>query len=157
MDMAFRDPEKVQEGPGDHHHALTSHISPAVLPPSVQTVVGKRETSVLDHVMMGEVHESCIEMKVKGEKIVGDMRWDEVRPLPTKVSEGKFDAGGLNRGRKKERPTREKGFGARKQSFRYLYLRRTFSRVLCHRPSRSDANMHVGWMSISRAVIMIQN
>jgi len=70
---------------------------------------------------------------------------------------GEVRPGGLNRGRKKERPTREKGFGARKQSFRYLYLRRTFSRVLCHRPSRSDANMHVGWMSISRAVIMIQN
>jgi CRP-like cAMP-binding protein len=36
------------EAPGEHHKTLTSHISPAVLPPSVQTAVKEREKSVLD-------------------------------------------------------------------------------------------------------------
>jgi hypothetical protein len=66
MDMIpSQDPKEVQECPGEHHHSLTSHISPAVLPPSVLTVVGTRETPVLDHVMMGQVHNSSGMAKIE--------------------------------------------------------------------------------------------
>ena len=69
MDMAAREDLAVVEAPGDHHHTLTSHISPAVLPPSVQSTVGKHEHSVLDEVLMGRwmtnAHECDIQLNEK--------------------------------------------------------------------------------------------
>jgi len=69
MDMARREDLAVLEAPGDHHYTLTSHISPAVLPPSVQSTVGKHEHLVLDNVLMGrwmtDAHEADIQLNEK--------------------------------------------------------------------------------------------
>ena len=54
MDMVARHDLAQEEAPGDHHSTLTSHISPAVLPPSVQSTVGKHEHFVLDKVLVGQ-------------------------------------------------------------------------------------------------------